>query len=286
MGRRNFHWVSSVDPNMRAHLDTLSTAMVQFYKMPITRKAYQKMIDSEASSQPETEAALRKAVLRAKPSTVLEIGCGSGRIYAGLVEEGLNARYTGVEMSPEVIASNKSRFPLANWLCGDGYDLPVAQESQDCVFAYYVLEHCVYPRKFLESALLAVKPGGCILLTFPDMAASGIFASQALGWDDRSAKLHLRHGRVLHALIRLWDSRVRLPRALHRASSKPGTFLVNLRPRCLEPDFEFEPDVDAVYLASRREVVEWAQSKGCAVNFAGSENSVVIQITKSAFQAH
>jgi SAM-dependent methyltransferase len=283
MGPRRFHWVSSVDPNMRAQLDSLSTAMVRFYKMPITRNAYQEMIDSEASGQPRTEATLRKAVLAAKPSTVLEVGCGSGRIYARLQEEGLNARYTGVEMSPEVIASNKRRFPLANWVCGDGYELPVAPETQDCVFAYYVLEHCVYPRRFLESILLAVKPGGCIFLTFPDMAASGIFQSQALGWDDRSARLHLQHGRVLHALIRLWDSRVRLPVALHRASSKPGNFLVNLRPRCLEPHFKFEPDIDAIYVASRREVVAWAHSKGCVVNCAELKDNFVLQITKPAF---
>jgi SAM-dependent methyltransferase len=267
MGRRGFHWVSSVDPALQSRLSCLSAAMAEFYSMPATRHAYQEMIDSEAAAQPSTERALCDAVLLAKPSRVLEVGCGSGRIYARMKELGLKARYTGVEMSGEVIAANTRRFPDANWICGDGYNLPVAPESQDCAFAYYVLEHCVYPRRFLESMLLAIKPGGSIFLIFPDMIASGLFGSQTLGWDDRAAKSHLREGRILHALIRLLDSRVRLPLALRRASWRRGRFLVNLRPRCLEPPFDFQPDVDAVYLASGREVREWARLKGCLVYF-------------------
>src|SRR5438552_19125905 len=133
--------------------------------------------------------------------------------------------------------------------------------------------------------LLAVKAGGCIILTFPDMVAAGTFGSQALGWDDQSAKWHLQHGHVLQTLIRLWDSRVRLPLALRRAASRPGAFLVNLRPCCLEPHVEICPDIDAIYLANRREIVEWAQSKGCVVHFPAGEkgplkSNVLIQISK------
>jgi SAM-dependent methyltransferase len=269
---------------MQSRLSHLSAAMAELYKLPATRHDYQEMIDSDAAAQPQTERALCEAVLFAKPSSVLEVGCGSGRIYTRLKELGLNGRYTGVEMSAEIIASNKRRFPEANWICGDGYQLPVASEAQDCAFAYYVLEHCVYPCKFLDSMLDAIKPGGSMFLIFPDMIASGLFASQALGWDDQSAKSHLRKGQILHALIRILDSRVRLRLALRRASSRSGLFLVNLRPRCLEPPFEFQPDIDAVYLASSREVQEWARSKGCVVHFHGLdnqfENNVFVQIIK------
>ena len=285
MGRRGFHWASSVDPMMQNALSCLSTAMAEYYRTPATRHAYQEMIDSDATAQPETERALCEAVLLAKPSKILEVGCGSGRLYALLKKMGLNACYTGVELSPEVTAANKRRFPAANWICGDGYKLPIAPESQDCVFAYYVLEHCVYPCRLLESMLLAIRPGGSIFLIFPDMIVSGLFASQALGLDDRSAKSHLREGRIFHALIRFLDSRVRLPLALRRASLKPGIFLVNLRPRCFEQPFNFEADVDAVYLSSAREVQEWARSKKCLVYFYPLQfkNNIFIQIVKPIF---
>jgi hypothetical protein len=83
-GRRAFYWVSSIDPTMEPHLDLLSKAMTRFYAKPATRLAYQEMIDSDTAAQPEIEGALCKAVLSGKPSAILEIGCGSGRIYARL----------------------------------------------------------------------------------------------------------------------------------------------------------------------------------------------------------
>ena len=45
---------------------------------------------------------MRKAILRTKPDTVLEVGCGSGRIYERLIHDGMTARYTGVEMADSV----------------------------------------------------------------------------------------------------------------------------------------------------------------------------------------
>ena len=47
----------------------------------------------------------------------MEVGCGSGRIYERLVNEGMKGQYTGVEVAPEV-------------------DHP---RDTDCVFAFYVL---------------------------------------------------------------------------------------------------------------------------------------------------
>ena len=289
-GRRRFNWVSStkVDAEQRLHL--LSRSMSRFYGQPATRQAYQAMIDDEGSAQPHTEGELRKAILRTKPETVLEIGCGSGRIYERLVSGGMTASYTGVEISEAVIAGNRKRFPTAAWHAGTSDSIPVESNSQDCVFAYYVLEHCAFPQRFLESLLDKVKPGGRLLLTYPDMVYSRILGSQALGWDGRTAKEHLRAGRVIHAALRLWDTRVRLPAALRSARIKVGDFPVNLSPQCLEPGIRIEPDVDAIYIASRAEVHDWAVARGCAVSFPGGAHpqltsNVLIEITKPASAA-
>lgn len=287
LGRRLFCWVSSSDPTMKPQLELLSTRMGRFYSQPSTRDAYQAMIDSDASAQPVTEGALRKAVLEGLPQKVLEVGCGSGRIYARLRSEGLTGSFTGIEMAPEVIKDNQKRFQEATWLVGSGYELPVQAFSQDCVYSYYVLEHCAYPRRFLENLLNAVKPGGKLVLTFPDMSASGIFGSQALGLDTQSAREHLKKRRFLHALIRLWDSRIRLPVALRQAASAPGSFLVNLHPQCLEPGIRIEPDVDAIYVANRAEVANWVEEQGCTVTYPGGQegilkSNVLIQIHKPA----
>jgi SAM-dependent methyltransferase len=188
-------------------------------------------------------------------------------------------------MADHVIAHNRVRFPEARWITGNGYELPVAPETQDCILAYYVLEHCVYPERFLQGLLTALKPGGRLLLTFPDMPESKIFGSQALGLDRKAAREHLRRGRLLHAAVRLWDTRVRLPRALRRATTLVGPFPINLLPECLETGIEPQPDFDAVYLASRREVEAWATARGHRVSYpAGQQGQLrvnaLIEITK------
>jgi len=287
LGRRRFNWISSTDVAAESRLDLLSHSMKQFYGLPTTRQVYQAMIDDEAASQPLTEGELRKAVLRTRPARVMEVGCGSGRIYERLVSEGMSADYTGVEVSPEVIEGNRKRFPAATWHVGTADALPVATETQDCVYAYYVLEHTAHPRRFLENLLARVKPGGRLILAFPDMVASRIFGSQALGWDSRTAREHLRGGRLAHGAVRLWDTRVRLPWALRHARRAFGDFPVNLTPQCLEPGIKIEPDVDAIYIASRAEVAEWAQAQGCQVSFPGGDDpqlvvNVLIEITKPA----
>jgi SAM-dependent methyltransferase len=284
-GRRRFNWVSSLNVEAESRLQLLSTTMTKFYGHAETRQRYQAMIDAESSAQPLMERELRKAILRTKPDTVLEVRCGSGRIYERLIQEGMTARYTGVEIADGVIADNRRRLPRGAWHVGTFETLPVPQGSQDCVFAYYVLEHCVFPERFLESLLSKVKPGGRLLLTFPDIVVSKIFESQALGWDQKTAKEHLRCGRVFRALLRLWDTRIRLPAALHGARQRLGAFPVNLSPQCLNPGIKIEPDIDAIYIASRAEVQDWAQAQGCQVSYPGGQDpllitNVLIEITK------
>jgi SAM-dependent methyltransferase/glycosyltransferase involved in cell wall biosynthesis len=285
LGRRRFDWVSSTSPESEARLVQLAISMTRFYGQPSTRLSYQAMLDAEASAQPETEAKLRKAVLRTSPNSILEVGCGSGRIFQRLISEGMTAQYIGVEISETIIAENRVRFPHAVWHVGTSDTLPVKKGSQDCVFAYYVLEHCVFPQRVLDTLLDVLTPGGRLVLTFPDIVKSRIFGSQAVGWDVSTAKEHLRSGRVLHAIVRFWDTRVRLPAALRSAHRGIGAFPVNLRPQCLEPGIRIDPDVDAVYIASRTEVANWAVAHGCKVDYPGGQeyefgSNVLIEITK------
>lgn len=115
------------------------------------------MIDDQDSAQPDTERELRNAVLNGNPKFVLEVGCGSGRIYSRLVNDGFTGVYTGVEMAVDVINTNKNVYPNAYWIVGTGYKLPVKSQSQDCVFSYYVLEHCAFPKLLFDELLSVVR---------------------------------------------------------------------------------------------------------------------------------
>lgn len=245
----------------------MDAAMAAFYSRPDTRERYQAMLDTPECQQPQTEAALARAVVARSPSRVIEAGCGRGRMYQAPRAAGFVGAYTGLEMSEEVIGRNRQLYPDQTWECGSVYAASFADGSADAVFAFFVLEHCVYPERALTEMLRWVRPGGAVLLTFPDFVEMGMFGSQPLGLRAGNAKQLLRRGRLLSACIGLYDSRVRLPAALRSAVAKHGPFPVNLSPSCLRETGPLGPDMDAVYIASKREVQAWAERQGLTVRF-------------------
>ncbi|HET9208891.1 MAG TPA: methyltransferase domain-containing protein, partial [Thermoanaerobaculia bacterium] len=73
---------------------------------------------------------------------VLEVGCGTGMIYQRLVPRLIaNERYTGVDVSEEMLAIGRRKFPRARLLAGDGYALRFADRSFDTVLCFEVLGH-------------------------------------------------------------------------------------------------------------------------------------------------
>jgi SAM-dependent methyltransferase len=270
---RQFQWISSVtgDP---ARLAALSQALEDFYSRPATRQAYQAMIDDAENAQPQTRAELVQAVLARRPAAVLEVGCGSGHICRLLRQAGYQGRYTGLEMSAEVIGVNRQQHPQEEWVCGSVYTAPFAPGSFDVAFSCFVLEHCVYPARVLDNMLGWTGPNGAVLLVFPDFVAMGRLASQPLGFVEGNAGELLRKGDLLNALFNLYEARVRLRRALKMAVQQVGPFPVNTQPRCLRPISKLTPDVDAVYIASKNEIQSWAEGQGLAVRYpAGTDGN-------------
>jgi ubiquinone/menaquinone biosynthesis C-methylase UbiE len=73
---------------------------------------------------------------------VLEVGCCTGLIYERLVPRLIpNERYTGVDVSEEMLAIGRRKFPWARLLAGDGYGLRFADGAFDVVLCFEVLGH-------------------------------------------------------------------------------------------------------------------------------------------------
>ncbi|MEO2088769.1 MAG: class I SAM-dependent methyltransferase [Gemmataceae bacterium] len=266
MSRRRFDWTSSTVGDLE-RVRQLDATMSAFYSRPDTRERYQAMLDSPECQQPQTEAALARAVVARTPQRVIEVGCGRGRMYQALRAAGFVGAYTGLEMSAEVIERNRQVYPDQTWEYGSVYAAPFADGAADAVFAFFVLEHCVYPELALTEMLRWVRPGGAVLLTFPDFVEMGMFGSQTIGLRVGNAKALLRRGRLLSACVGLYDSRVRLPAALRSAVARYGPFPVNLSPWCVRETGPLGPDMDAVYIASKSEVKSWAERRGLTVRF-------------------
>jgi SAM-dependent methyltransferase len=244
--------------------------MAEFYGRPERRALYQKML----ASQEETDLPpgspgdrLLAELLRPAGASVLEVGCSNGWLYRELRSRGFTGAYTGVEMADYVIQANRLRHPEARWEIGSAYALPQANGEVDACFAFYVLEHTVYPQRALAEMVRVVRPGGRCLLAFPDFKAIGFLPSQITGFSPGSTRDKWRAGQWWDAAVTLFDSRARVRPALRTASARFGPFPVNTRPMCLYyPDLMWA-DIDAVYIADKDEVAGWAEENCLTVEF-------------------
>lgn len=265
---RHFQWMSSVhgDP---AALARLNERMTWFYGQSDGRELYQTMLDAQETEvqQNSVRHLMPRYVADAGASCILEVGCGNGRLYRQLRQYGYGGSYSGIEVAEYIIDRNKEKHPEGTWKKALAYDIPFPTASFDLCFSLYVLEHFVYPERALAEMLRVLKPGGRLVIVFPDFAASGRFPAQLCGFTAGKASDKIKRGKWLDALVSFYDSRFRLPSELGKAVSKSGPFPVNRRPICLYYPDTMAPDIDAVYIASKQEIHQWAVSQGCQVEY-------------------
>jgi ubiquinone/menaquinone biosynthesis C-methylase UbiE len=262
---RQFRWISSVngDPEL---LSSLNDQMTWFYGQQDGREMYQSMLDTQEEIPTDSSSVrhlMPQYICDLKPETILEIGCASGRLYRQLRQYGYQGNYCGVEVADYVIQQNRHKHPEVTWQCGTAYNIPFPDSSFEVCFSLYVLEHLVYPERGLSEMMRVIKPNGRLVLVFPDFVESGRFSSQLLGLSPvMTAAEKLRQGRIIDALVSLYDSRIRLPKALRKTEINLGNFLVNICPICLSYPDIMGTDIDAVYIASKKEVHDWANKQG------------------------
>lgn len=112
---------------------------------------------------PPLTARLRAARAR----TVLDLGCGNGSLSARVQAAGFNV--TGLEHSKSGIEMASRAFPEVRFQQHDiGAPLPSEHVGQyDAVVSVEVIEHLLLPRKLMDAATQALKPGGVLFLTTP-----------------------------------------------------------------------------------------------------------------------
>jgi len=95
---------------------------------------------------------------------VLDVGCGTGVL--GLTAARLDARVTGVDLTPELVARAKENAALmgvdAEWREGDAEALPMPDAAFDFVVSQFGHMFAPRPEVAVREMLRVLKPGGVI----------------------------------------------------------------------------------------------------------------------------
>lgn len=98
--------------------------------------------------------------------SLLEIGCGTGFVLAGVHQALPALELAGSELFQAGLETAEQRVPGATFYQMDARAIPFEQEF-DVVGAFDVIEHIDEDEAVLREALRAVKPGGGMLVTVP-----------------------------------------------------------------------------------------------------------------------
>jgi len=114
---------------------------------------------------------LQRLGWEARGKTMLELGCGAGRMTRTFAER--FSRVCAFDISAEMLSHAKALFPEASnvdWIPGNGMDLSTLDdESVDFAFSYIVLQHMPEPafaHRYIREMLRVLKPGGAFLFQF------------------------------------------------------------------------------------------------------------------------
>jgi SAM-dependent methyltransferase len=143
------------------------------------RQAYDLVAAEYAALIPDTryESAVELAVLELfaelvadlnHHGSVLDAGCGTGRMIAHLRDRHPDLAFTGLDLSPAMLREARSTASGVDFVQGDLAGLPFPAESFDGVFAWYSTIHTPdegMPAVFAELHRV-VRPGGAVLLGF------------------------------------------------------------------------------------------------------------------------
>lgn len=104
------------------------------------------------------------------PGRVVDLGCGDGLMLAELARAFPEAHLTGLDLSETQVAKARTRGLGADLRAVDLTVSPILEPgSTDLVYAGEVVEHMPSPDDFLADAYDALRPGGHLLVTTPNL---------------------------------------------------------------------------------------------------------------------
>jgi SAM-dependent methyltransferase len=109
-------------------------------------------------------------LLPSPPATVLEVGCGEGRVTRDLRARGYHV--TGLDIAPTLVEAARGADPSGTYVVGDADALPFGDDSLDLVVSYNSLIDVEDMPAAVAEASRVLRPGGrfcaCVPHPFSD----------------------------------------------------------------------------------------------------------------------
>lgn len=107
--------------------------------------------------------------------SIVDLGCGSGRIAKYIGKRMHNVEYLGIDVVPELLDYARSQTPdHFRFVLNHKLAIPAEDNSADFLFAFSVFTHLLHEESiiYLDHARRVVRPGGTIVFTILEMQAS------------------------------------------------------------------------------------------------------------------
>jgi ubiquinone/menaquinone biosynthesis C-methylase UbiE len=144
-------------------------------------------VSGEEDYQRLVAPVLERAGWSAPGKTMLELGCGAGRMTRSFAQR--FARVYAFDISTEMLGHAKALFPEATnveWILGNGTDLStMGDEAVDFAFSYIVLQHMpepIFALRYIREMLRVLKPGGKFLFQFNSLPKMTMNWKGRLAW--------------------------------------------------------------------------------------------------------
>lgn len=254
-------YLSSLDEHNQVALERFEQRMARYYLNGSYHREWIKGIN--ANWQPSSHGA-QIAMCRLIPEggVVLEVGCGDGSAAPEILTRTPSVRYVGIDLNPELWTG---RTGASRFVGASATELPFRAGAFDVVLSMFVIEHVVFPARFLDGAWRLLRRGGRLIIVAPDFSSLPM-ASERVGLSYGAGREKLKAGRVVDALVTAYDTRVRLKALRYRRRRGVGRgdirFPILTDPRCLHLP-GFVPDCDAVYPACPEEIASYMKKKDC-----------------------
>ena len=163
--------------------------------------------------------------------SVIDVGCGSGRITGHLRDLGLDV--SGVDLSPAMVELARAEHPDLRFEVGSMTDLALADASVAGLVAWYSIIHI--PDHELDSVLAGfrrvLRPGGSMLLGF-HVGDESRLKTEGYGGHPMRVYVHLRQPRRLAGRLRDsgFDVEAEMTLRSPESASKGGGVIFARRP--------------------------------------------------------